>query len=133
MKRIVVDTNILVRLFARDDGTQWTIAQRLVAENICVILPTVMMETEWVLRSKFRFSREHIVQLFQDLIDSDGIDFPQRHMIVAAVDAFGSGMDFADALHVAGLDEGLSFATFDKDLVRLAKQQFSQLSIELAH
>jgi predicted nucleic-acid-binding protein len=131
MKRIVVDTNVLVRLFARDDGGQWEVVQRLVTENTWVILPTVVLETEWVLRSRFRFAKEHILQLFQDLVAADGIEVQQRKSVVAAIDAYAAGMDFADALHVACLEEGSTFVTFDADLTKRAKQQFNHLVIEL--
>lgn len=46
---------------------------------------------------------------------------------------FGNGMDFVDALHICLVAEGDVFVTFDRDLARPAKRQFSRLSIELAY
>ncbi len=132
MKRIVVDTNVLVRLFARDDGDQWEVVQRLLVETAWIVLPTVILETEWVLRSRFRFTRDHILHLFRDLVEANDIEVLQRKSVVAAIDAYATGMDFADALHVAGLEEGSTFVTFDVDLTKRAKQQLSHLAIELA-
>jgi predicted nucleic-acid-binding protein len=133
MKRIAVDTNILVRLFARDDGEQWEIVQRLLSESSWMILPTVLMETEWVLRSKFRLSQNHISHLFHDLITANDVEIAQRDAVVAAVGAYASGMDFADALHLALLENGSTFVTFDIDLTKRAKQNFSNLVVELAN
>lgn len=49
---IALDTNILVRFFVRDDEGQALKARALIAASQVLILTTVLMETEWVLRSR---------------------------------------------------------------------------------
>jgi predicted nucleic-acid-binding protein len=132
MRRIAVDTNILVRLFTRDDGNQSQVAERLLAENVWIITPTVLLESEWVLRSKFRFSRDRILQLFFGLAEARNVEFIQSRSMLQALAAYRAGMDFADALHAACFKEGSIFVTFDIDLVKRARQQFSHLAVELA-
>lgn len=47
-----IDTNILVRLVARDEPEQLRIAAEIVEAGGVLVLPTVLLETEWVLRSR---------------------------------------------------------------------------------
>ncbi len=48
---ISVDTNILVRYVTRDDPVQERQARRLVEANDIHVSLSVLLETEWVLRS----------------------------------------------------------------------------------
>ncbi|MCK5515748.1 MAG: hypothetical protein KAI39_02650, partial [Desulfobulbaceae bacterium] len=49
---IAVDTNILVRYVVKDDRRQAIAAMRFLQHNKCLLLPTVVLETVWVLSSK---------------------------------------------------------------------------------
>jgi predicted nucleic-acid-binding protein len=49
---IAVDTNILVRYAIKDDRNQTETATRFLRHNQCLLLPTVALETVWVLSSK---------------------------------------------------------------------------------
>ena len=55
-----LDTNVLVRLLIEDDASQTRRARKLVdtaiaeQETVLVSLP-VLLETEWVLRSRYAF------------------------------------------------------------------------------
>ena len=128
-----IDTNVLVRLLARDDSEQWKRAADLAMRFQLVVLPTVMLETEWVLRSQFRFDRQRIAELFRMLASSEAFVLIERERVTRALDGFEKGMDFADALHVFGMSEGETFVTFDRDLVRLAKRHIDTASVELAY
>lgn len=44
-----------------------------------------------------------------------------RGAVLAALEAFDKGLDFADALHVARSSRASSFATFDQKLAKRAK------------
>ena len=50
-----IDTNVLVRALVRDDTTQSARAEALLSEHRIFIPVTVMLELEWVLRSRYAF------------------------------------------------------------------------------
>jgi predicted nucleic-acid-binding protein len=127
-----VDTNILVRLFAQDDDDQWAIASDLVSRYQLVVLSTVLLETEWVLRSRYGFHRQRIGELFEAMMKSESFIFVERQRVRRTLDAFFQGVDFADALHVASLAADETFITFDYDLVKRAGKHFHNVSVELA-
>jgi predicted nucleic-acid-binding protein len=119
-------------MLVNDHSVQAEVAAKLAAQYRLVVSPTVMLETEWVLRSRYGLPRAKIVELFEGITEFDGFIVTEREQMCRAIHGFGGGMDFADALHVCLMVESDSFVTFDKDLVRLAKQHFSHLVVELA-
>jgi len=52
---IAVDTNVLVRFLVRDDAKQAARAAALIQANEIWVCKTVLLETEWVLRSLYGF------------------------------------------------------------------------------
>jgi predicted nucleic-acid-binding protein len=54
---IALDTNVVVRLLIRDDPAQADLAAQLVRGNQVLLTTTVLLETEWVLRSRCRVPR----------------------------------------------------------------------------
>lgn len=120
---IAADTNLLVRLLVVDDSAQSLKARRLFERGGVLILKTVLLETEWVLRSRYQLERERIARFFRGLAETEGIEFEHDVACRNALSAYEQGMGFADALHVAAaasLDVG--FQTFDQDLQRKAKR-----------
>lgn len=132
MKTRTIDTSILVRLLAQDDEKQWAIATDIVSNFQLVLLPTVLMETEWVLRSRYGFDRHRITETFRAILASENFICNEQQSMIRALDAFSRGMDFADAVHVCLSAENEAFITFDRNLVRLAKKHIDSASVELA-
>ncbi|MCC7547882.1 MAG: type II toxin-antitoxin system VapC family toxin [Burkholderiales bacterium] len=119
---IALDTNVVVRFLTRDDAAQAARARRLVEGNEVMVAATVLLETEWVLRAAYGFAPQ---QIHQGLLALLGIptlhsDAPDR--VSQALDWYASGMDFADALHLAFSQSAERFATFDGKLVRFASR-----------
>lgn len=83
------------------------------------LTPTVLLETEWVLRSAFGWSREQRVKGLSSLLD-----LPHAVSVPAyarwALKQTAKGADFADMMHLAGADGASSFVTFEKRLKRFA-------------
>lgn len=132
MTRIVADTNVLVRLLVRDDVEQWEIASRLFRQHGFVLLTTVVLETEWVLRSRYRMGATQVCTLFEDMMRLQEVEFQEPERVRLALAAHRFGMDFADALHAVATPGGHTFLTFDETLVRQARQHFDHVAIELA-
>jgi predicted nucleic-acid-binding protein len=122
---IGIDTNILVRYITRDDELQEKKARALFLSGPVWISLTVLLETEWVLRSVYRFTREQLSTVVAMIVSSEGVVVESRARIVAALDAFARGVDFADALHLAGCPTE-TFASFDTALVARAALVFDQ-------
>src|SRR5690242_6518722 len=58
---LVVDTNVIVRYLTNDDTAQATRARRLLAQQSIFVPLTVLLETEWVLRSVYGFGASAVV------------------------------------------------------------------------
>lgn len=118
---IAVDTNILVRFLVRDDGKQAARAASLIRGDEIWISKTVLLETEWVLRSLYGFSRGALAGALTALAGLTTVFLEDELAIGKALDWFSQGLDFADALHLASAGDAKQFATFDQDLARRAK------------
>ncbi len=115
-----VDTNVLVRALVRDDAEQAARAQALLTEAEVYVPVTVMLELEWVLRSRYGYGPKLVAQVLGKLTALGNVIVGEHQAVVAAAARVAQGWDFADALHHA-LSEGCEdFATFDSDLVRRA-------------
>jgi predicted nucleic acid-binding protein len=114
-----VDTNVLVRLATGDDAREHQAAVASLATRPWRVLPTVILETEWVLRSVYGFAPRQFADFVDWMDANDRITLVNADAIRAAVAHHRAGLDFADALHLAQAD-GDPFLTFDKALRRKA-------------
>jgi len=119
---IAVDTNVLVRFLVRDDPAQAARAAALIRANEIWVCKTVLLETEWVLRSLYGFSPEHLAEALRSLAGLPTIFLEDELVIAKALDWFREGLDFADALHLASARDAKRFATFDRKLARQARR-----------
>jgi predicted nucleic-acid-binding protein len=117
---ISVDTNVVVRLLTRDDEDQFQKAYALFSEAEIYLCETVLLETEWVLRHAYAFSQSAIGDALQKMILLPNVRVSDATRIALALDWHQKGLDFADALHLAGSQHTESMATFDKKLVKRA-------------
>src|SRR5688572_4290723 len=105
---IGVDTNVLVRLLVPDHPAQSAAARSLFAKHKIAIAHTVLLEAEWVLRRSFRFGRQEIASAFLRLLGLSTVSCPRSEMVLSAIQAFEAGCDFADALHAATSERGVT-------------------------
>jgi predicted nucleic-acid-binding protein len=113
---IAIDTNVLVRLLVVDDSEQCDAARALVESQRVLILRTVLLEAEWVLRSRFGLERALIHRFFDELAATSGIEIESESATRRAIDAYAKGVDFADALHASAA--AMPFHTFDAKLLK---------------
>lgn len=115
-----VDTNVLVRALVRDDPAQAARAQSVIGGQAIYIPVTVMLELEWVLRSRYAFAPKQVAQALALIASLGNATVGERQAVLAATVRVAQGWDFADALHHA-LSEGCDdFVTLDADLARRA-------------
>lgn len=118
---IAVDTNVLARALVDDGSEQSARARTLLAEEDVFIGDTVLLETEWLLRSVMKVGRVDLDRLFSVLVATTNVSFADRRRIANCIMAQRMGLDFADALHLFSADGNEAFATFDQDLQRKSK------------
>ncbi len=116
---IVLDTNILARFYVDDPGDpeaakQRPIARRIITESPSLFVPiTVVLELEWVLRAFYGFDAAQIVRVFEHLLGLRHVDTEEAERVAAALPLAAQGVDFADALHLAGSTHCTTLYTFD--------------------
>jgi len=127
----VVDTNILVRLIARDHPEQVEAAEKILLAGDVLVLPTVLLETEWVLRARCGVPRTEIAARMQALLGQAGVSVASAGAVAAALQAYAEAGDFADLLHFSLAAElgAASFVTFDRAFVRPAGSEVPDLQM----
>ena len=119
---IAIDTNLLVRLVTNDPPQQAEIVEKLLKSNQVFISRTVLLETEWVLRSRYKIKATQISGFFSALLNQETIVLENDQQIEQALKWYDLGADFADALHLAVCDSA-PFYTFDKDFCKAARKE----------
>lgn len=119
---LAADTNVIVRFLTRDDAAEFARADTLLREQHIYIATTVLLETEWVLRSIYRYERPRIARALRDLAGLRCIILEDPARVAKALDWAERGMDFADALHLAAAQDCEAFVSFDRRLARAARR-----------
>lgn len=119
---LAVDTNVVIRYLANDDARQSPQARTLVDKNEVMVTATVLLEAVWVLRSVYKYSAQEVVAALKAFSGLPTIVLDQPSPIARAFNWASQGMDFADALHMATTRNCTSFASFDRDLAKIASR-----------
>ena len=123
-----VDTNVLVRYLTRDDQPQYERARRLIDREVAKGEPVlvsllVMLETEWVLRSRYEMAKAEVITAFSALLDAADLKIEDEPSVETAVYVWkDSAADFADCL-IEARNRRLgcrATATFDGRALKLA-------------
>ena len=117
---IAFDTNLLVRALVADHAEQVAVVRQLIARDTIFISRTVLLETEWVLRSIYRKNRNELHAFFTALLETDNTVIEDAEAISHALDWYAQGADFADALHLAACGIAMMH-TFDLDFCKAAR------------
>jgi len=123
-----LDTNVLVRYLVRDDQLQFEKARRLIKresdkdEPVLVSL-LVLLETEWVLRSRYELSKPEILSAFSTLLGVADLAFEDEPSIEHALYSWKDSVaDFLDCL-IDARNRRLgcaATATFDAKALKLS-------------
>ena len=103
---IGIDTNILIRLFVRDEPNQLRLARKffksLTPQEPGWISLANVLEIEWVLRSTYKHERSGIAQIIEGLLALDTVVIERPEEVAAALISFRAGKaGFADCLIAA--------------------------------
>lgn len=101
---IGIGTNVLVRFLVADDERQFEKARRLIRHEAArgdpvLITLLVLLECEWVLRSRYGLPRDAILGAFSGLLDSTEVRIEDESIVEEALYLWkDSGAEFADCL-----------------------------------
>ncbi|MGH8208613.1 MAG: PIN domain-containing protein [Steroidobacteraceae bacterium] len=124
---IGLDTNVLVRFLVKDDQAQFERAQKLIKREADDREPVfinllVLLETEWVLRSRYSLSKNEIAGALSGLLDSTEVCIEDEATVERALFVWkDSGAEFAACLIGARYRElgCRATASFDGRALRL--------------
>lgn len=117
-----VDTNVLIRLIARDDDKQTAAAERFVLAGAWVS-HLVLAEAMWVMETVYALSAEKISVTVEMLLNHATLAIQDPDVVLAALSRFRrrAAPDFSDCLvlEIARKAGNLPLGTFDRPLGKL--------------
>jgi predicted nucleic acid-binding protein len=122
MRRVFLDSNVLLRFLTTDDFEQRTKAKVLLGkassgEILLVTGPPVLFEISWVLRKAYKKSPGEVVEILKSILTIPGLELTDAPIVKDALTlAAAADMEFADAYitssaQVAGAEEIATFNT----------------------
>jgi predicted nucleic-acid-binding protein len=99
-----IDTNILVRFLVRDDEAQFEKARRLIRREVAAgrrvfLSQLVLLEAEWVLRSRYGLQKTEIIDAISALLDAGDVQFEDEPAVEEALFVWKDrSVGFADCL-----------------------------------
>ncbi|HKP96893.1 MAG TPA: type II toxin-antitoxin system VapC family toxin [Fibrobacteria bacterium] len=118
---VAVDTNVLVRLLVRDDEIQFKSALAIFRDQKVFLPDSVLLETEWVLRFAYEYPPEEVCSGLRRALGLKNVFVEDPTRIAKVIAWHEAGLDFADALHLAGSEHLSSLKTFDRAFVKQSK------------
>jgi len=119
---LAADTNVLVRFLTNDDAAQSARAKRLLSTEHVWVSKTVLLETAWVLLSVYRVPAVEVNHNLKRMLGLPNIHVEDAVQVARAFEWTATGIEFADALHLASVANAHSFVTFDRQLAGRASK-----------
>ena len=121
-----VDTNVLVRLIARDEPAQLRAAESFI-ERGAWVSHLVLAETVWVLRAAYARDANAIATAIEMLLAHESLSVENPDVVTAAVQSFRAkpALGFSDCLvlEIARKAGHLPMGTFDRSLGKVSGAQ----------
>ena len=111
---LAIDTNLIVRYLTGDHPRQSARAKALIDNKSTFVCTTVLLETEWVLRSVYGYAVPLIVKALRAFAGLPHVILEDASLVAQALDWMDAGMDFADALHLGKAHGCEAFTSFDQ-------------------
>jgi predicted nucleic-acid-binding protein len=116
-----IDTNVLVRLIARDDSRQVAVAEAFIEQGAWVSV-LILAEATWVLNTVYDLSSKELAKAIEMLLNHRDLTIQDPETIAAALEIFRSKptLGFSDCLmlQLARKAGHLPLGTFDRNLAR---------------
>ena len=111
---LAIDTNVIVRYLTGDQPGQFAKAKALIDGEDVFVCTTVLLETEWVLRSVYGYGPAQLAGALRAFAGLPRITLEDPTLAAKALDWMINGVDFADALHLAKAVGCDAFISFDR-------------------
>ena len=115
-----IDTNVVVRYLTGDDPIQAPRARAVVDAGPVYASTTVLLESEWVLRSVYGFAAAEVARGLREFAGLPGVSVENPNLLAEALHRAERGMDFADALHLGAAAQCEAMLTFDRRFIEMA-------------
>lgn len=119
---VAVGTNVVVRLLTQDDELQFQKSKQIFTTQDVLIPDTVILETEWVLRFAYKFKPTDICEALKRLFGLPNVHLSNASLIIQVLQWHETGLDFADAFHLAHSQSYSEFYTFDDKFIKKASR-----------
>ncbi len=116
-----IDTNVVVRYLTGDDPDQSARARAIVDGGAVLASTTVLLESEWILRSVYGCAPEDVAAALRAFVGLPGVAVENPSLLAEALDRAEVGMDFADALHLGAAARCDAMLTFDRRFIEQAQ------------
>jgi predicted nucleic-acid-binding protein len=121
-----VDTDVLVRLIARDDRKQTASAEEFVSKGAWVS-HLVLAETSWILDSVYALEAEQIATAVDMLLIHEHLTLQDSEVVAAALEVFrrhpAAGFPDALIIEIARKNGHVPIGTFDRSLATIEGTQ----------
>ena len=104
---LALDTNVLVRYLAQDDARQSAAATRLIEQRLGpaergFVSPVALLETVWVMESRYGADAALVSDILADLLDAAALEVQDAGAVRAALQRYRKGgVDLHDCLIVS--------------------------------
>jgi len=127
---IAFDTNMLVRAAVAGHPEQVAVVRQLMAGHTVFVSRTVLLEAEWVLRSRYKKNRQELFSFFVALLEAQNAELESAPAVSHALDWYAQGADFADAMDLAVCGTSVMH-TFDGGFCQAACQSGSAPAVQV--
>jgi predicted nucleic-acid-binding protein len=121
-----VDTNVLVRLIARDDFRQVSSAESFIEKGAWVSV-LALAEATWVLATVYELSSNDLMGAIEMLLDHRDLVLQDAETVASALELFRArpALGFSDCLMVESARKAghLPLGTFDRKLAKVEGTQ----------
>jgi len=125
-RRVALDTNVLARYLLADDVAQAERAARRLESGANFFVPvSVGLELAWVLRAE-GVPKPDIVAAFRHLHGLPGMEWQHLAAWQSALRHAESGLDLADALHLALSTDCVEMLSFDARFAARSQREGAQ-------
>jgi predicted nucleic-acid-binding protein len=116
-----VDTNVLVRLIARDDSRQTALAESFVEKGAWVSV-LALAEAIWVLATVYELTPANLARAVEMLLNHNSLQLQDSETVAGALELFRvkPALGFSDCLMLALARKAghLPLGTFDRNLAK---------------
>lgn len=118
---LAIDTNIIVRYLTADHPEQSPKAKALIDSEEVFVCITVLLESDWVMRSVYAFSSAEVAKALRSFAGLPNVTVEDAVLAANALDWAAQGMDLAEALHLAKAQGCGALVSFDRRFAKAAK------------